>query len=636
MLRKNLTDEHVTDVMRNDTPLPVILSLLLLSASLFVTPGFGSEYEQFVEYDIDEANKFWEQYDDHQYEKRTPPSSQSVEIANNLVNDNEIYLLRYWDSFVYDEDELDWSEDPYDDETWVFYFHSLRMVSFLMNAYEATSNITYLEKAQWFIESWMEHNPDPYNNSGTRFAWGDHSTANRILTLIYFWDYYRNSPIFDEEFANEFLNSIRKHGVFTAKDKNYSWGINHGIFQDRALMQLAVLFPIFESSEEWLDISMSRLSLHLDEDVTPTGVHTEHSASYHYLVMHLFMSISQFTNHYNISYEGLDSTIYKMQEYLVRLAKPDGTVPLVGDSTANNVLSISESQIMNEHLLYLISNGNQGVKIDQDSGVYEDAGVAIFKNNWDESPPIYFALFNRFHIVTKHKHSDDLSFVLTFQDTDYFVDSGKYNYDESDPYRILMRSVFAHNSIAVDGESYDIENSNNIGKTAIEQYEIASNYSYVKASHTMYDGVKITRTVIFFNDGAVYFHDQIESNGHHTYTQIFNIGQDVIIDSTNQNNVILSSMRDNSSVTLTQLNPISEFESYHGSDDPVKGWRSTTFNEVTPITTLNYILEGDDVAFETAINLGLEIVDVEIFQDGSSDVYIIEFDDNRTERIEIN
>ena len=101
--------------MRNDTPLPVILALLLLGASLFFTPGFGSEYEQFVEYDIDEANQYWAQYDDHQYEKRTPPSSQSVEIANNLVNDNEIYLLRYWDSFVYDEDELDWYEDPYDD-----------------------------------------------------------------------------------------------------------------------------------------------------------------------------------------------------------------------------------------------------------------------------------------------------------------------------------------------------------------------------------------------------------------------------------------------------------------------------------------------------------------------------------------
>ena len=509
------------------------------------------------------------------------------------------------------------------------------MVSFVMNASALTSNTTYLEKAQWFIQNWMEHNPNPHNSADTRFAWGDHSVANRIITLTYFWDYYRDSPIFEEEFANEFLNTLRNHGIFTAKDKNYSWGINHGIYQDRALIQLAVLFPIFESSDEWLDTSVSRLSLHLDEDVTLTGVHKEHSSSYHYLVMGLFMSISQFTNHYNIYVENLDSTIYKMQEYLVHLSKFDGTIPLEGDSTANNVLRITESEIINEHLLYLVTDGSQGERIDWDSAVYEDAGVAIFKNDWDDSPPIYFALFNRFHMVTKHKQADDLSFVLTYQDTDYFVDSGKYNYDESDPYRILVRSVFAHNSIAVDGESYDIEDSNNIGKTVIDYFEITSNYCSVKASHTMYDGVKISRTVIFFNDGAVYFHDQIESDNHHTYTQIFNIGQDVIIDDTDQNNVLLSSMIDNSSLTLTQLNPISEFESYNGSDDPVRGWQSTTFNEVTPITTMNYFLEGNDVAFETAINLGLEIVNVENFQDGGEDVYVFTFNDNTTERIEI-
>ena len=94
-------------------------------------------------------------------------------------------------------------------------------------------------------------------------------------------------------------------------------------------------------------------------------------------------------------------------------------------------------------------------------------------------------------------------------------------------------------------------------------------------------------------------------------------------------------MIDNSSLTLTQLNPISEFESYNGSDDPVRGWQSTTFNEVTPITTMNYFLEGNDVAFETAINLGLEIVNVENFQDGGEDVYVFTFNDNTTERIEI-
>ncbi len=592
------------------------------------------EGDSFVEYDIDAANQVWEQYDEHFYVKRTLANNESIDIADKLINSNEIFLFKYWDPFIYDEDKLDWSEDPFDDKTWQFYFHSLRMVSYLINAYELTGELAYLEKARWFIESWIEHNPNPYQQASER-AWDDHSTANRITTFIYFWDYYRDSQIFDNDFANEFLNMLRKHGEYTAKEENYSWGKNHGIYQDRSLMQLAVFFPIYEISDEWYETSVSRLSDHLTEDITPSGIHKEQSTSYHKLVLTLFMSISKFNDYYNITNDELTTAIYKMQEYLVHLAKPDGTIPLVGDSVGDYVLGYPDDQIINEYLLYSSSDGTKGVKIGQDSVVYEDAGIAIFKNDWEESPPLYFALFDRFHMVTKHKQCDDLSFVLTVQDTDYFVDSGKYNYDEKDPYRVFVRSVFAHNSIVVDDESYDINDKENVGKTDIEQFEINSDYSYVKASHTLYDGVKITRTVIFFNDGAAYFHDEIKTDEEHEYTQIFNIGEDVNVDYSDTTNVFLSSKIDNTSLTLKQLNDFSEFDYYHGSTNPIMGWQSTVFNEISPISSISYHQEGKDVSFHTVINIESNIIEVDNFQDGDTDVYVFEFDDNRTERIEI-
>jgi hypothetical protein len=87
---------------------------------------------------------------------------------------------------------------------------------------------------------------------------------------------------------------------------------------------------------------------------------------------------------------------------------------------------------------------------------------------------------------------------------------------------------------------------------------------------------------------------------------------------------------------LRQLNEISEFNAYHGSNEPMRGWQSTIFNEVSPITTLNYQLEGENVNFETIINIELNITNVDFSQDGNTDIYIFEFDDNRIERIEIN
>jgi len=614
--------------------------LLGIVVAALVSPFYTSIHmncdTDYVQYELDEVNKIWNQYEEHHYSKRTPVNNKSIEIADKLIEHNEIYLFRYWEPFVYDEDQLDWSEDPYGDWTWQFYFHSLRMVSYLINAYELKGDIVYLQKAQWFIESWDENNPCRFQQSSI-FAWDDHSTANRITTLIYFWDNYRTSEVFDEEFANYFLNLLRNHGEYTANDANYIWGHNHGIYQDSSLLQLSVLFPNFEHSNEWLETSISRLSSQIDFAVTSEGVHKEHSPSYHYLVMNILLSIYDFNNNYNISFDKLDLTIYKMQEYLVNIVKPDGTTPLVGDSVPHNLLEIAENEITNEHLLYLVSNGNLGEKIDENSIVYQEAGVALFKNNWDINTPIYFGLFNAFHSLV-HKQSDDLSFILTYNQTDYFVDSGKYAADsafhEENIFRTYVKSVFAHNSISVDDSSYSIYERDNIGKSIIEKHFISSNYSYVKVSHTLFDGVKITRTAIFFNAGAVYFHDNIESNDNHKYSQIFNLGKDVNVLGDDWNELLLSSKKDETNMTIRQLSIISDFNQYNGSLNPTRGWQSTELNNISPITSLFYHQEGTDITFNTVINIETNIDGVEIITNDKTR-YLFKFDNGDTEIIEI-
>ena len=577
-----------------------------------------NNYDIFIDYDIDRANQVWDDYDSHLYVKRTTPVSNTIEWGENLVEKNEIYLSSHWDVFVY-EGELNWDEDPFDDRSWVFYYHSLRMVSHLMNAYELTSNITFLEKAQWFLESWMEENPNPMNQV-SEFAWGEHSTANRISTIIYFWDYYRNSEIFDEDFAVELLNILRKHGEYTANNDNYFWGHNHGIYQDRALLQLAGMFPIFKDSDEWTSIANARLATHIDEGVTDSGVHKEHSPTYHYIVMNLFIGVNLFNEHYGIENQQITDLVYDMQEYLVHIAKPDGTIPMIGDSIKDKVMSISEDLVINEHLLYEITNGQKGIKIENQSIVYLDAGIAIFKNDWDNHTPLYFALFNAFHSKV-HKQSDDLSFVLSYGQTDYIVDAGKYNYDESDPYRAFIRSVFAHNTISVDNQTYNFRNDDYFDNPIIESYSIEENYSVVRASHTIFDGVKITRTAIVLNQGAVFLHDVMESTESHSYSQIFNFGPDVSLDNDELGNLQLNSSIDDTSLSIQQLTTVDGHAIYNGSTDPIRGWQSTALNEVNPITSISYYLDGDYAAFSTTFNMDLEIVNVDI----SDNVYLFTF-----------
>ena len=270
--------------------------------------------------------------------------------------------------------------------------------------------------------------------------------------------------------------------------------------------------------------------------------------------------------------------------------------------------------------MYEITNGQKGIKIENQSIVYLDAGIAIFKNDWDNHTPLYFALFNAFHSKV-HKQSDDLSFVLSYGQTDYIVDAGKYNYDESDPYRAFIRSVFAHNTISVDNQTYNFRNDDYFDNPIIESYSIEENYSVVRASHTIFDGVKITRTAIVLNQGAVFLHDVMESTESHSYSQIFNFGPDVSLDNDELGNLQLNSSIDDTSLSIQQLTTVDGHAIYNGSTDPIRGWQSTALNEVNPITSISYYLDGDYAAFSTTFNMDLEIVNVDI----SDNVYLFTF-----------
>ena len=327
------------------------------------------------------------------------------------------------------------------------------------------------------------------------------------------------------------------------------------------------------------------------------------------------MSINEFNIHYGINNYELEILIPKMQDYLSYIVKPDGTFPLVGDSGLENGLRLKESSIVSQNLLNLMTMEDED-KLGNYCIGYHDSGVGINKLELSNGHDFYFAIFSSFH-NTVHKHSDDLSFVLTYGNTDYFVDSGKFNFVESNEFRQYVRSVFAHNSIVVDNISYDNRDVENAGKSMLYDSECNQNYSFFQAKHTFYDGVEIYRNVVIVYDKGVFIHDFIISDEEHDYSQIFQIGNNVEIDIKNNGSLSMESKVDNTSIILRQIGDISSFESTTGSLEPIRGWRSENFNEIDEITTIAYFKSGETTEFQTLIELDDNILDVEVtFIDG--------------------
>lgn len=531
--------------------------------------------------------------------KRNPINNKSVEIANQIIS-NHLYVHASWKPVPYSE-PLDWTVDPYESITWRYYLHSLDIVGYLVNAYEVTNDSKYIDKAKDLIQSWINNNPLP-NGDIKSDSWGDHSTANRVINFIQFLDSFKASTLYNKNFENYLLHSIEQHCDFLEDDKNYTFGNNHGIFQDKSLIEASVLFPHLQNSEIWYKKAVTRLSDRLKRDITESGVHKEHSGAYHIVVMKLFYEIHHFLKTHNVDFQELSTIVYKMEGYLARIVKPDRRIPMTGDSGADGITFLKNYKISNPELKFIYTNGEQGKK-PVDESVYQDAGVAVFRNDLHCS--IYIMFMAAFHSLT-HKHADDLSFVLSVDSTDFFVDSGKYTYNEKEKYRKYFRSSHAHNVVVVNRKTYELKNTQ-IAKSKIANSHISNEISYVTGIHELYPGVKVYRTLLFLKrTNTILIYDEVKSQAIRTYTQVFNIGKDVNVNPINKKNIVLTSLVDNRKIELLQINPVTEFKNYKGNTNPIFGWQSSKFNEKYPISQLQFSNKSDNIEYKTVINVDIE------------------------------
>lgn len=536
--------------------------------------------------------------------------SKSIEVANSLL-ENEIYLGDKWDPVTIKNPT--WNEDPFKDNSWVLYYQSLDFMPHLLNAYEETGKKEYLEKASFFVFDWIKSNREVYE-SKSEFAWNDHGTANRLLNLIQFWKSYRESDLYNEKDAKELTYSFIQHGNFLYDDSNYTES-NHGIMQDQALMELAILLPQLPKSKEWFEKADSRLLNSVERDVSKEGVHKEHSPGYHTMVKNLFTDIKGFMEHYDKYHEEFDTTLEKMDNYEKYIVMPNKKYPIVGDSEDKTVPGFNNLPLLED-------------------AVFKDGGVAFLRNDWSVAEnPLYFMFTAAFHSLV-HKHADDLSFVLSYGQTDYFVDSGKYSYSGQDPYRQYMTSVFAHNAIAVNDTSYKFD-QRKIGQSEITDFKSTSSYSLVSGQHTLYDNAEIKRTVIYLKPGNIIIHDQIESSTENKYSQIFNIGENVSVNKISDQEFLLESKVDSTSVKLTQLSSddLDGVDVYNGSEDPIRGWQSDTLNEKHPITSLSFNKKGDKQSYMTVINLNGNESVKDVKYSSKRGTYEVEMNDGTTVNI---
>lgn len=426
-----------------------------------------------------------------------------------------------------------WEMNPLEDRSWQWRLNWLSFISYLLAHHASSLDVKAVCMAVEAAMSWVRTFPA---GNGTRhpfeFAWHDHGTALRAEQIGLLVHYVESRSLWDAcgiEQAREVLASACvEHGHVLATDRFFSRHTNHGLEQARVLLMLGIAIrPVLAvEAQRWVEIATVRIKGELLHAFTDEGVHVENSPAYHAFVFKVFLGLMEAFR--DCGLEELEAwrseTGPKVLEYLSRIVRPDGLLPIIGDTEA---LPVSDSfgrgfagTTAYQEFVYVQSKGAKGRKPRSLHRIYPKSGYAIFRSDWhsgDDFRQAMHVVFKAGALSNYHRQQDEGSLVLYAFGEDWIIDSGLYNYEQRSPIRQYMRSRAAHNVWLLDkpevrpsapAEAWQIIASSENGPTP-----------FVYAQSNTYQGVRMLRRVSILRrhgfrvDDIVASQDGSESRG---------------------------------------------------------------------------------------------------------------------------
>lgn len=311
---------------------------------------------------------------------------------------------------------------------WQLMFASLAAVDQLLEAYRLTGKEEYFELARDNIVAFSHFESSRWLDMG--FLWNDHAIAARVSVLIKFWALYRQRADFDSETARKVLLLVARSGLLLAKPEHYAWRTGHGIVSNIALLQISVAFPFLDESMHFRETAQRRFSAHLLYFINREGVTLLHSAGYSLggalgMVMRLYtLGGMPIPGDWWVRYQ-------KSDQFYARLRRPDGTLPMFGD-TGSEADPIGPLRTRRTEL-YRATPLAAPKKWPYLGGLgfYPEAGYAIWWYPGKEGEPAALsqtvAVWS-YYPGLGHKHADELSVLVWAAGRTWLTNVGYWPY----------------------------------------------------------------------------------------------------------------------------------------------------------------------------------------------------------------
>lgn len=326
-------------------------------------------------------------------------------------------------------------------------------------------------------------------------VWNDAAVGVRLIVLSYVLQRLLHQHDFDKYMFERILRTAFDHYLLLSSRFFYNPRTNHGFFQNIALFCFCHVFPWINGSDAAVELAEKRFVSMLHEQLSTEGFLKEHSTTYHTFFLSSHLSVLKNIPLSSQAKITILQYIYKMTAALRSFILPDGGMALLGDSYSSH-LGSELTLCLREHP----TSEKQPVSI------FPSAGYGFMCTETTQSCIIFAGAF---HSRT-HKHCDDLHFVWSEANENILIDSGMIDYlgkispDDprfakgfwySDPKRIYIESVHAHNTVEINGESYS-RKVKPYGVLPIKGSVLASTILYLHATWERPEGYIQERTLI--------------------------------------------------------------------------------------------------------------------------------------------
>ncbi len=499
---------------------------------------------------------------------------------------------------------LTWTEDPYHDAYWEFYFYGFQSLPTLLYEWESTHQPAYLEKLIAILRSYVAY--DRVRPVSTKTFDNNHASAYRTMALIQFYVKLKRAGVLPGDLESGLLASLRKLGEFLALPAHFEADYNHGFNEGAALLLLADNFPTMPGASAWRTLAISRLQQMLSNTIDADGVEVENSPFYHVYVLGLVYQIAQWAAQYEPALApAYTAAAQKMLAYAADITQPNGYLPMLG-ATATTYMPSQDPVVYGAMAAsdpafdFAFTRGAKGTPPPDGTVLFPVSGLFVMRSplgSTSNLPNQTYVTFNAGTYRTSHSDLDALGMTMYSNGSTLLPTSGLYTYTE-EPGLEYFHGTRSHNTVVVDGKDQAQ------GSAQAGSHGAVGGSTWASGVSDLYAGVDHHRTIVVLRQGLALVVDALSSSTAHDYAQDWHLApaSSVAGDGTQAR---VSDGAGKPSLSITQADAGGLIlKTLAGAVNPMQGWYSNGYGFKQPGWALEFHRAGSDAAFTTLLAAG--------------------------------